>query len=59
MNEQQALNNVLTQYVIENANLKIQIETSKQEIESLKQELEELEKKKEASECSENSEPKE
>ena len=40
MNEQQALNNVLTQYVIENANLKIQIE-------QLKQELEELKKKKE------------
>ena len=40
MNEQQALNNVLTQYVIENANLKIQIETSKQEIETLKKELE-------------------
>lgn len=35
-----AMNNVLTQYVIENANLKIQIET-------LKQELEELKKKKE------------
>lgn len=40
MNEQQALNNVLTQYVIENANLKIQIE-------QLKQELDELKKKKE------------
>lgn len=36
MNEQQALNNVLTQYVIENANLKIQIETLKQELETLK-----------------------
>lgn len=39
MNEQ-ALVNVLNQYVIENANLKIQIET-------LKQEMEELKKKKE------------
>ena len=38
MNEQQALNNVLTQYVIENANLKIQIETLKQELEALKKE---------------------
>lgn len=46
MNEQQAINNVLTQYVIENANLKLQIETSKQEIESLKQELKELKNKK-------------
>lgn len=35
MNEQ-ALVNVLNQYVIENANLKIQIETLKQELEELK-----------------------
>lgn len=38
MNEQQPLNNVLTQYVIENANLKIQLETLKQELEALKKE---------------------
>ena len=38
MNEQQALNNVLTQYVIENANLKIQIEQLKQELEIKKKE---------------------
>ena len=37
MNEQ-ALNNVLTQYVIENANLKIQIEQLKQELEIKKKE---------------------
>ena len=35
MNEQ-ALVSVLNQYVIENANLKIQIETLKQELETLK-----------------------
>jgi regulator of replication initiation timing len=38
MNEQQALNNVLTQYVIENANLKIEIEQLKQELEKAKKE---------------------
>jgi len=42
-----SIQKVLTEYVIENANLKIAIETSKQEVESLKQELKELEKKKE------------
>ena len=40
MNEQ-ALVSVLNQYVIENANLKIQIEQLKQELEKAKEEQEE------------------
>ena len=40
MNEQ-ALVNVLNQYVIENANLKIQIERLKQELEKAKEEQKE------------------
>lgn len=39
MNEQ-ALINVLTQYAIENADLKLQIETMKQELEELKKKKE-------------------
>lgn len=49
MNEQ-VLNKVLTDYVIENANLKITIERLKEEINKLKTEV---------SECSKNSEPNE